>query len=69
MRNPRDILASIFSFLGQSCDDKYFQKMPILKTKNFDKWRTEFTTQEIEEIKPILSPLLGELGYIQHLPW
>jgi len=69
MKNPHDVLSSLLNFLGYNCDNKFFQNIPALKTNNFNKWKNEFTTQELEEIKPILSPLLDDLGYTQHLSW
>ena len=69
MENPRETLSTIFEFLELDCSDDFFQGMPALKTNNFDKWRSEFTVEEIEEIKPILTPLISELGYGQKFSW
>ncbi len=69
LQNPRQYLTSILNFLGFSPENDFFNVIPSLKSNNFNKWKTEFTQREIELIKPILSPMLDELGYTTDMPW
>lgn len=69
LQQPRQTLTKILNFIGFEAEDNFFNKIPKLKKNNFNKWEKEFTKAEISQIKPILSPLLDELGYTQQYPW
>ena len=68
IQEPYTILSETLSFLGYHSDKNFFNKIPTLQKSNFNKWRTEFTQTEIDQINPILSPLLEELGYAKKIP-
>ena len=66
---PKESLTKILSSLGLESSINFFRKIPRLKTNNFDKWAQEFTAEEIGEIKPILAPLINDLGYAHSSQW
>lgn len=69
LAQPEKLLTKILNFLQCEIDASFFSRIPVLKTNNCNKWQTEFTQNEIKEIRPILSPLLDELNYSQLNPW
>jgi LPS sulfotransferase NodH len=69
LRSPEESLAKILNSLGLEPPINFFKKIPQLKTNNFDKWAQEFTAEEIDEIKPILAPLINDLGYAHPGKW
>jgi len=64
LKYPDQILGNLLDFLKLDSDLKFFDAAPKLNTTNFNKWKKELTTDEIELIKPILGPCLKKLGYI-----
>ena len=66
---PETTLYSILNVLECEADDSFFNTIPALNKTNFNKWRKEFSVKEKEQIHPILSPLLDELGYLKAFPW
>ncbi len=69
LTEPRRTLEKILHFLGQTPEEEFFAKIPVLKANNTHKWKTGFTKQEKEILKPILNPLLDRTGYLQTIPW
>jgi hypothetical protein len=60
---PEAQFAVIFDFLGlESCEPSIWSD---LETGNIDKWKRTFQLEEIEEIRPIIDPMLRKLGYLQ----
>lgn len=62
-------LENILDFVGAKNDSDFYSQVPAIKTQNFNKWKSVFSDKEIEEIKPILFPMLDELGYLEKWPW
>jgi hypothetical protein len=69
LTKPEDTLTRVFDVLEVDISDDFFSRIPRLKKGNFHKWGREFSPQEIEEIKPILDPLLKDLGYADQGRW
>ena len=69
LADPETTVTKIIDFLGYRPQDDFFEKIPALITGNMNKWRDEFTADEIETIKPVLTPLLGRTGYLSKNPW
>ncbi|MDY6904772.1 MAG: sulfotransferase [Thermodesulfobacteriota bacterium] len=69
LTQPERIFVDLMNFLDVSVDEAFFQFLPTLKVNNFNKWQTAFAPPEIEEIKPILTPMLQQLGYLATTPW
>jgi len=63
VKDPRQILKKTLGFIGLSADERFFQHLPALKQQNFNKWKKEFSSEEISQIKPVLAPLLERLSY------
>jgi len=66
---PRRILTDLFDRMDVSPPQSFFSSIPQLKKTNFNKWQREFTSAQIDQIKPILNPLLDRLGYTEETPW
>ena len=69
VQQPDQTIAGILRFVGAGNSPSFYARLPEIKGGNFNKWRKAFTQDEIEEIRPILTPLLGELGYLDQWPW
>jgi hypothetical protein len=69
LRLPEVTLRKVLKILGVEPDDGFFKKIPLLKRDNFHKWEKEFKAAEINEIKPILSQLINDLGYAHTRQW
>jgi hypothetical protein len=67
--NTYDTLADVLAMLNVEADQHFFDIIPKLKNKNFNKWKSEFSENQINTIKPILAPLIKKLGYDQLLDW
>jgi hypothetical protein len=66
---PEDILTNILQFLNMKGYGEFFHSLPNLKKNNFDKWRKEFSKDQLNEIHPILTPKLLELRYENRANW
>jgi hypothetical protein len=69
LERPRDVLTRVVSFFGYQADEAFFERIPRLRPGNTNKWRAAFTPEQIEEIQPILDPLLKKLKYLNQRPW
>lgn len=69
LEDSRSTLDLIFDFLGLEVSEDFFSKMPFLYAINSNKWKAELSEEEIELIKPILSPNLETLGFLRRSPW
>lgn len=67
--NPRSTLAKIFQFLELEMPENFNEKIPTLKSDNFNKWQNEFTPAQKMEISPILTEKLIELGFEKNRHW
>ena len=59
----------ILDFIGVPTSREYIASLPELKAGNFNKWRTEFTRDQLNQIEPVLTPQLLELGYVESERW
>lgn len=66
---PEEVLEGLFDFLGVSHPDGLTARLPPLKADNFNKWRREFTHEQIMDIGPVLTEKLMELGYEDDPRW
>jgi len=66
---PESILTRVLQFLKVEIYKEFFQALPTLKKNNFDKWKKEFTKDQLGELHPILTPKLQELGYEKRANW
>jgi hypothetical protein len=66
---PERVLTNLLEFLNKRVYKDFFQSLPKLKKDNYDKWKREFTKAQLNEIHPILSPKLLELGYENWTDW
>lgn len=69
VQEPQYVLDEVLSFIGVDNSDTFKKNWPIIKENNYNKWGDEFNLDEIQQIKPILNPLLDKLGYLQRWPW
>jgi hypothetical protein len=68
LESPEETLGGVLRFLGLEGGANFFGSIPKVYESNFEKWR-EFTEEEIAQIRPLLNPLLKELGYLNRTPW
>ena len=66
---PEDILRDILKMLGVDFSPDYFHLIASIKRNNTDKWGKAFTDRQIKMIRPILTPLIDELGYAKPHEW
>ena len=66
---PEGILTRVLQFLKVEIYKEFFQGLPTLKKNNFDKWKKEFTKDQLGELHPILTRKLLELGYENRANW
>ena len=69
LKNPETVLQDILEFLDIPFSDQIKDKMPAIKSNNYNKWVDGFTKEEKSVIGPILQPLLTELGYTTNEQW
>ena len=62
--DPETVISGVLDFLNAKPDPSFFNAMPGMKSGNFNKWKTEFSREQLEDILPILSPALEETGYL-----
>jgi len=60
---PEKTLQRLLDFLAVEAASKFFDTIPQLKDRNFNKWEKELTAEEITLIEPIQHHLLVKLGY------
>jgi len=63
------LIKRILEFLELPFNDSFVQAMPKIMTGNTQKWQNELTEKEINEIGPLLSDKLIELGYEKTKLW
>lgn len=66
---PKNTLIKIFDMLELDIESEFFEQIPKLMEGNYNKWAFEFTREELQKIKPILSSMIYELGYSKTREW
>jgi hypothetical protein len=69
LADPKGVLQTLFAFLGLAPPAGFYRAMPPLRRHNTQKWRREFSRTQREQISPILTPKLLELGYETDPKW
>jgi len=67
--NPGMKINEILDFVGVTSSQEFLASLPELKAGNYNKWKSEFTTSQLKEIYPILTPPLLEWGYAGSEAW
>jgi len=64
MARPDDVLAALLDFAGLRWNDRFrsFASTFTLKSMNF-KYKARFSEEQLAEIKRVVQPLAGSLGY------
>ena len=65
IQTPRQKITEILEFLGLDATETFFESLPALKANNYNKWKTEFSNEELREISPILTLQLKMFGYAE----
>jgi hypothetical protein len=63
LKDGRKLVTEILSFLNVRRHEAFFEAIPKLKENNFNKWRKEFSRDDLQKIHSIVTPMLMELGY------
>jgi len=69
LATPKKTLLKVFDTLDVKPTPAFFEAIPTLKRDNINKWAKEFTSEDIMAIKPILSPIISNLGYALRSEW
>lgn len=69
VRNSKETLDEVLEFVGVNPSARFYTEIPEIKKSNFNKWKSGFTTKELQEIRPIINPLLQKVGYLDRFPW
>ena len=67
--NPEAKIEAVLDFIGVKGSSSYWKSLPDLKSDNFNKWKKEFSSEELSSIYPILTPQLLKLGYAESEKW
>jgi len=67
--NPKKKINELIEFIGITCSKDFIESLPLLKAKNYNKWKNEFTSGQLESIYSILTPQLLTLGYAGSKEW
>lgn len=66
---PEATLTKVIDILEVNMPSNFLEMIPRLKSNNVHRWQKEFTPEQLRTIKPILSPLLNDLGYANPSEW
>lgn len=66
---PLQKITEILDFLGLDPSKTFFELLPKLKSDNYNKWKTQFSKEDLKKISPILSPQLKKFGYAETEEW
>jgi hypothetical protein len=69
IQTPRHKITEILDFLGIDAREAFFESLPELMANNYNKWKTEFSKDDLKEISPILTPQLKKFGYAETVEW
>jgi hypothetical protein len=69
IQTPRKKIIEILEFLGLDATQSFFGSLPELKANNYNKWKTEFSIEELKEISLILTLQLRKFGYVETDEW
>ncbi len=64
-----DKIKSVLDFLAVKPDSNFIDSLPALKKDNFNKWKKEFSSQQVNGIRQVLSPMLISTGYERDDEW
>ena len=67
--NPNSTIGDLLIFIGVPNSREFTSTLPEFKSGNYNKWKREFTAEQLEEIHPILTPALVEFGYAESEEW
>ena len=69
IHDPDKKIGEILRFIGIEGDNEFMVSLPKLNANNYNKWKTEFTKEELRQIHPILTNQLVELDYAESEKW
>lgn len=69
LSRPGETVEGVLKTIGAGAAPEWCGTGPALRRENTGKWKKGFSPGEISLLKPILTPLLGELGYLEQEPW
>jgi hypothetical protein len=67
--HPEEQINEIIRFIGVHSSQKFIGALPGLKADNYNKWKDELSSTQLEEIISILTPGLIDLGYAESTEW
>lgn len=69
IRQGPDLINTVLDFLAVKPDPQFIDSLPALKKENFNKWKNEFSPRQLDQIRPVLSPMLISTGYERDEEW
>jgi hypothetical protein len=67
--NPESKIGEIINFMGLTASTDFLSSLPRLEADNYNKWKTEFTKNQLKEIHSILTPELIDQSYAGSEAW
>jgi len=69
IQHGADKIRAVLEFLAVKPDRKFIDSLPALKKNNFNKWKNEFSSRQLDEIQQVLTPMLISTGYERDDKW
>ena len=69
LRFPQKTIEKVLNVLRVEFPSNFINGITDIKSDNYGKWKKEFTSQELLEIKPTVTPLLRDLSYAPSGEW
>jgi hypothetical protein len=69
IQTPRQKITQVLDFLGLDAHKTFFESLPELKADNYNKWKTEFSKEDLKKISPIVTPQLKRFAYAETEEW
>jgi hypothetical protein len=63
LEDGKGVIVKILKFLQLGAHRGFFEAIPKINRHNVHKWQQEFSKEQIEEIHPIVTPMLTRLAY------
>jgi hypothetical protein len=63
LTDPEKTISQILQFLGCRVSSDFYSRVPALMPKNFNKWKKQLDRNQLDQILPVLYPMLKAYGY------
>jgi hypothetical protein len=67
--NPINVIERILGLINLNIPEGFINKIPPIKSDNYNKWREAFSSTELKRIGPIIGQTMKEMGYENDELW